>query len=85
MKSLKKSIPRRQVVRIIDGDNELKYIAGRIPKATRSVGNSPKKTSLKPKSLSIVFKRLFFTSPALIKKNGKKFIPHNEITRKIYA
>ena len=27
----KKSIPRSQVVRIIDGDDELKNIAGRIP------------------------------------------------------
>ena len=36
LKSLKKSIPRSQVVRI-NGDDELKNIAGRIPETTRIV------------------------------------------------
>ena len=39
----KKSIPRSQVVRIIDGDDELKNIAGRIPEATPSIKTSLRK------------------------------------------
>ena len=37
LKSLKEFIPRSQIVRIIDGDDELKNIAGRIPETTRIV------------------------------------------------
>ena len=34
---MKKSIPRSQVVRIIDGDGELKHIAGQAPDLERTM------------------------------------------------